>query len=181
MKTINADSFSGRLVLNAFDKLVFTLLLFLIFAYWTNYQREIERSNIRLQKVHDIEIDRPMALVEQLSKPIVQCLHFIELNKVGVLDRDEARELQSLLVEIKLYAAIIQNYAREGGRQRTSEASAKLAELVRDFGIDASRGADLDRYNQFSKQLEDQYRLLFSSTVEETAAMIGNQLGREAW
>ena len=44
-----------------------------LLAVWTDKQREFERTNMRIEKINSIEIERPITLVEELSKPVRQC------------------------------------------------------------------------------------------------------------
>lgn len=179
MRTIDPNSLKGRLIVSGIEKLGFTLLLLLILAVWTGQQREFERENVRAERVHDIEIDRPIALVEQLADPVRECLLFIRMNRIGGISGGGGRreqvqtELQSLLVEIELQADMIEKYTRNS-KKETSAAARKLAETVRDFGrkVNTETIVELDDYNAFMKQLADQFGSLFDATISETVAAI---------
>ena len=172
MKQIDPDSFRGRIVLNGVDKLVFTLLLFIIFAMWTDRQREFERESVREEKIQGMEIERPITLIEDLSGPIRRCILFLRLNRIGGVDGDKLEnELQPLLVEIQLHADMIANYT-EKRKKETSEAARKLSLTVYDFGFDVmTDSVSVEQYHAFEELLVDQFDSLFSSAIEETVAM----------
>ena len=177
MKKIDPDSFRGKMALNGVDKLVFTLLLFVILAIWTDRQREFERESVREEKIQDIEIERPIALVEELAGPIRRCILFLRMNRIGgVDDRPELgdgsdnlkNELQPLLVEIQLHADMIANYT-EDSKKETSEAARELSRVVDDFGFDVmTDNVSVERYDAFENLLVDQFDSLFLSAIRET-------------
>ena len=177
-KKMDPESFNGRLVLNGIDKLVFTLLLFLIFAVWTDQQRKFERANVYAEKINSIEIERPIALVEDLSEPVRRCLLFIRLNKIeGITGAEERAEFQSLLLEIEVDAKMIENYTKNS-KTKTSRAAKSLVDLVRDFGADVMTDPDvyLSRYIWFESELETQFDSLFESTVREAVTAISGPI-----
>lgn len=174
MKKVDPDSFFGRLFLNGIDKLAFTLLLLLIFAVWTAQQQKVERDSVHVEKINSIEIERPIALVEELLKPVRQCLLFVRLNRMRGITSDEKKaELQSLVLEIEVDSKMIGNYMKNRN-MATSEAADRLGDLVREFAVDVLTGKEVERmrYDVFLKQLEDQYDLLFESTIKDTVAAI---------
>lgn len=170
MAKLDPDSFGGKLVLNGVDKLVFTLLLLVALAVWTDRQREFERASMRVEKLTGIEIERPIALVERLAGPIRRCKLFLRLNRIRGIDSDDLRaELQSHLVEIELHADVIENYT-EDSKEETSGAAKRLGEIVRAFGLEVmtAESVSLEQYDTFEHQLDAQFDLLFKSTIRET-------------
>ena len=177
MKVFDPDSFFGKLFLNGIDKLVFTLLLLFIFSSWTEEQQKFERESVHAEKVSSIEIERPIALVEDLVNPVRQCLLFVQLNRIGGITSDEQKaELQSLLLQIEVDSKMIENYTRNRDMGTSAEAE-KLGNLVREFAVEVLTGAKVGiiRYDAFLVQLEDQFDSLFESTIRETVMAISRQ------
>lgn len=175
MKKVDPDSFFGRLFLNGIDKLAFTLLLLLIFAVWTAQQQKDERDSVHVERINSIEIERPIALVEDLLKPVRQCLLFVRLNRIrGITSDKKKAELQSLVLEIEVDSKMIGNYMKNRDMATTSQAAYRLGDLVREFGVDVLTGKEVGRmrYDVFLRQLEDQYDLLFESTIKDAVAAI---------
>ena len=181
MKVINADSFAGRLMLNGIDKLVFTLLLFLIFALWTNFQQGRERAYVRAEEVHDIKIRKPIALMEELSNPVRECILFVRRNQVsGITTLDDKRKLASLSLEIVLHLEMIKNYSNN--REKTVNAVETLRKNVLTFErlILVGQDARLDDYDRFARQLHKDFDDLSKYTIEETIVAISEDVSFEA-
>lgn len=171
MVRIDPDSFSGKLVLNGIDKLVFTLMLFLIFAFWTDQQRETERSSMRVEKIQSIEIERPITLVERLSGPVLECLLLVRADRDFGVDKEKIRPL---LIEIMFHAEMMENYAGSSDRRKTYEAAGRLVRIVGDFGLLVSQSEPKrSDYKKFGDELTAGFDSLFQSTVEDVATLSG--------
>ena len=173
MKVIDPDSFASRLILNGVDKLVFTLLLSIIFAWWTSLQSGQERENLRTEEVNDIKLRKPIALMEELSNPVRECILFVRRSQVsGINTPEDKSKLASLSLEIVFQLGMIENYAEN--REGTIRAVETLRTNVKTFErlILTRKDAKLDDYSQFANQLHRDFNVLSKFTIDETIAAI---------
>ena len=170
---MNPDSFSTKLILNGIDKLVFTLLLMLILAVWTHYQREHERAQMRAEEVNSIEVHRPIKLVEELSHLVRQCMSFIQHRVVkgsaDLTDEDQV-ELQSLIFDIELNLELIKSYSRATTRCVAGELQ-NTAGLIDDAIF--KEAAKVGRLERLREKLFRDYVRLSNSMINETTAFVG--------
>lgn len=171
---LNPDSFSAQLIQNGIDKLVFTLLLMLILAVWTQYQRTYERTQMRVEEVSSIKIQRPIKLVEELSNLIRQCMLFMQRVSERSLEElaDEDREqFASLLLDVSLNLEMISSYSRD--RAATTCAVERLRATVREAEVALlkRKRIEFDRLSELRSDLFQQFIQLSDSTIDETTAM----------
>lgn len=172
---LNADSFYAKLFLNGIDKLVLALLLVLTLAVWTQYQRNYERAQMRADEVNSIKIQRPIALVEELSNLVRQCTLFMQRvseRPLQELNEKDREQFASLLLEISLNLEMVKSYSRD--RAETTCAVERLLSTVREVEIALlkSRHIEFRRLHELRGELFQQFIQLSDSTVDETTASI---------
>lgn len=175
---LNPDSFSAKLILNGIDKLVFTLLLMVILAIWTYYQREHERTQVRAEEVNSIKIHRPIKLVEELSSLVRQCMSFIQQRTLkrspGDLTKEEKVELKSLIFDIKLNLEMIKSYSEDRAATRCIAEDLRNTAGRIDDAILKGR-ANFHTLVKLRDELFGDYVRLSNSMISETTAIVGGR------
>lgn len=172
---LNPDSFSAKLILNGIDKLVFTLLLMVTLALWTQHQRNYERTQMRAEEVSSIKIQRPIKLVEELSNLIRQCMLFMQRVSERSLEKLTEREKErfaSLLLDVELNLEMVSSYSRD--RVETNCAVERLLRTVRkvDVALLKSKVVEFHVLDELRGKLFQQFIQLSDSTIDETTAII---------
>ncbi len=174
------NSFSGKLILNGIDKFVFTLLLMLILAVWTQYQRDYERTQVRAEEVNIIKIQRPIKLVEELSILIRQCMLFMQqvsMLSLPSLTEEDKKQFASLLLDIRLNLEMIKSYSKD--RPETTRVAEELQRtvVVMETDILKSKAIKIQNLKELRDQLYEQFVELSDSTIDETTAVISINSG----
>ena len=118
---LDPDSFSTKLILNGVDKLVFTLLLALILAGFTQYHM---RTQMRAEQLHRIKVQRPIELLEELSHLIRHCTLLTKRASGHPLPEEDREKLISLLLGIELKLGMIKHYSND--REETGRIASDL-------------------------------------------------------
>ena len=172
---LNPDSFSARLLLNGIDKLVFTLLLMLILATWTHYQREYERAQVRAEEVNSIKTQRPIKLVEESSNLIRQCMLFMQRVpglSLRNFPEEDKEQFASLLLDLTLNIELIKSYSRD--RPETTCAAEELQKTVEavDEALLKKPAIGFEELKRHRDNLYKQFVELSDSMIDETTEAI---------
>ena len=168
-----ADTLGGQALLNAIDKLVFSALLIGIVTVWTIYEERQERKDVRAEKLFDIEVLRPIGLLEEISGPVRHLISMAKAAENVGFKSDDVTRVSTLALDVETTLDLLEAYVQEEqGEETVKEKIREMRDYVSGFSTHAMMGT-LEK-----EQLVALPKSLRSSFVELSKRVLTNATAR---
>ena len=174
MWKFESENFKEQILLNAVDKLVFSALLVVIATTLTTCQQRSDRSLMQAEKAIAIHVQRPMAIIEELSGPIRQLISVTKGAEGIGFTEQQAATVHSLALDIETLLDVLRAYADS---QDVADAVVKIRDPIRAFSDNVSmKTVESEDYKDFSEELRERFVELSTTVLAHTTQQIQQDL-----